>query len=130
VILLVAAAEALTVPFTDWRENQLTKRFVAFFDELMPDDLDRIVLHDNAEQALGLRRGQRSSRRLRRDLLGNLYSFRSGPLHEGLAVGGRDLFGFVSENTNARRLLANEFVVGAVLRYLQSPRTSLIGQPR
>jgi hypothetical protein len=65
-ILYVAAAECLTTPNTEWRHSKLTKRFVEFFDELMPEQLDTIVAHGNFEDAFGLRRGNRRARSLRR----------------------------------------------------------------
>jgi hypothetical protein len=40
VILYVVAAECLTNPFQPWKTERLTTRFIKFFDELMPGDLD------------------------------------------------------------------------------------------
>lgn len=42
-ILYVVAAESLTVPATPWRTEKLTKRFLEFYDQLMPDALDEMV---------------------------------------------------------------------------------------
>ena len=40
VILYVVAVECLTNPFQPWKTERLTTRFIKFFDELMPGDLD------------------------------------------------------------------------------------------
>ena len=68
-ILYVVAAEAITTPNVNWRDSKLTKRFINFFDELIPSGLDTIVAHANFEEAFEIRRGTRTSRSLRRELL-------------------------------------------------------------
>lgn len=130
VILLVSAAECLTVPARPWRKDRLTKRFVDFFDELMPAEVDAIVQHANAEESFGFARGQRPSRALRRDLLERLYQLRSQPLHEGLIATDSGAVMFGDPARGMRRVLAADFTEGAILRYLKSPRSSLIGHPR
>ncbi|MFD4183992.1 hypothetical protein, partial [Rhodococcus sp. NPDC058514] len=59
VILYVVAAECLTNPFQPWKTERLTSRFISFFDELMPQDLDELVQHANFEDAFGVARGSR-----------------------------------------------------------------------
>jgi hypothetical protein len=127
VILYVVAAECLTNPFQPWKTERLTTRFIKFFDELMPDHLDSMVQHGNFEQAFDIVRGSKLPHTLRRGLLGKLYGFRSEPVHEGLAMA-YEGFGF-SGLAGQRRMLAAWFAEWAILRYLQSPRTSLIGHP-
>jgi hypothetical protein len=126
-ILYVVAAECLTNPFQRWKTERLTARFVEFFDELMPDFLDEMVQHGNFEQAFNIRRGTKQPRTLRRKLLGKLYAFRSEPVHEGLAMAyeGMSFSGLAGQ----RRMLASWFAEWAILRYLQEPRSSLIGHP-
>jgi hypothetical protein len=51
-ILFVVVAECLTTLTTPWRDSQLTKRFIEFFDDLMPEELDQIVSHGNFEASL------------------------------------------------------------------------------
>lgn len=126
-ILYVVAAECLTVPPASWRKDRLTKRFREFHDELIPEALDRIVSHGNFEEAIGLKRGARTARALRRDALDQIYSFRSGQLHEGLDPGYRG-FGLDS-GTQMRRALLADFVEAAILGFIQAPRSSLIGNP-
>ena len=58
---------------------------------------------------------------------GTLYGFHSEPAHEGLAMA-YEGFGH-SGLTGQRRMLAAWFTEFAILRYLESPRTSLIGHP-
>lgn len=128
-ILYVVAAECLTAPYTKWRLRKLTKRFREFFDELMPDDLDQIVAHGNFEEAFGIRRGSRTARALRRDLLDRIYEYRSGQLHEGIDPSYAGL-GVGSDMANeTRRGLLADFAEAAILRYLDAPRVSLVGHP-
>jgi hypothetical protein len=128
-ILYVVAAECLTTPYTEWRHSKLTKRFIEFFDELMPSDLDQIVAHGNFEEAFGIRRGARTARALRREVLDRMYDYRSGQLHEGLSPSYQGLgVGFDAAN-EARRGLLCDFAEAAILRYLAAPRVSLSGHP-
>jgi hypothetical protein len=126
-ILFVVAAECLTNPLQPWKKDRLTTRFVKFFNELMPDHLDSMVQHGNFEQAFGVVHGSESPKTLRRMLLERLYEFRSEPVHEGLAMA-YEGFGH-SAITGQRRMLVAWFTEYAILKYLQSPRTSLIGHP-
>ena len=126
-ILYVVAAECLSNPFQPWKTERLTTRFIKFFDELMPGDLDSMVQHGNFEQAFGIVRGAKSPKKLRGMMLDSLYGFRSEPVHEGLAMA-YEGFGF-SGLAGQRRMLASWFAEWAILRYLESPRTSLIGHP-
>jgi hypothetical protein len=128
-ILYVVAAECLVTPYTEWRRSKLTKRFIEFLDELMATDLDQIVAHANFEETFGIRRGNRSARALRRELLDRIYDYRSGQLHEGLTPTYQG-FGVSSDLRNeVRRGLFADFAEGAILRYLAAPRVSLIGHP-
>lgn len=127
-ILYVVAAECLTNPYQPWKTERLTTRFVKFFDELMPDVLDSIVQHDNFEDAFGIRRGSRSAGPLRRKFLNTLYSMRSEPVHEGLSATFQGIAGMGSP-ASQRRALASLFAQYAILRFLDSPRTALIGHP-
>ena len=127
-ILYVVAAECLTNPFQPWKTERLTTRFIKFFDELMPDDLDAIVQHGNFEAAFGITRGSRSARALRREFLDAIYSQRSEPVHEGLSASFQGMAGMGSP-AHLRRALASQFAQNAILRFLEAPRTTLIGHP-
>ena len=129
-ILYIVVVECLVTPYTDWRRERVTKRFIEFFDELIPDDLDQIVAHGNFEEAFGMRRGARTARALRREVLDRMYDYRSGQLHKGLEPSYQGLGGVgVDVGSSARRGLLGDFAEAAVLRYLSAPRSSLIGHP-
>ncbi|HUH70487.1 MAG TPA: hypothetical protein VLZ05_17485 [Mycobacterium sp.] len=61
VVILYVAVECLTNPF-QCKTERLASRFVNFFDQLMPQDLDALVPHGNFEQAFGVVRGGRDVR--------------------------------------------------------------------
>ena len=128
-ILYVVAAEALTTPYTEWRHSKLTKRFIEFFDELMPTELDRIVAHGNFEEAFGIHRGDRTAHALRRELLEHVYDYRSGQLHQGLHPSYKGLGVAFDMKSEVRRGLFADFAEAAILRFLAAPRVSLIGHP-
>jgi hypothetical protein len=128
-ILYVAAAERLTALKTDWRDNKLTKRFIEFFDDLMPSELDQMVAHGNFEAVFGIRRGTRTNRALRCKMLDQIYDFRSGRLHTGLRPSYRGFTSGFDSSDDIRRALFADFAEGAILRYLAAPRSSLIGHP-
>ncbi len=127
-ILYVVAAECLTNPFQPWKTKRLTTRFIRFFDELMPDDLDALVQHGNFEAAFGINRGNRSARALRHEFLNTLYSQRSEPVHEGLSASFLGMAGMGSP-AHLRRALASQFAQHAILRFLEAPCSTLIGHP-
>jgi hypothetical protein len=127
-ILYVVAAECLTNPYQAWKTERLTTRFITFFDELMPDDLDALVQHDNFEAAFEVNRGSRTARALRREFLSAIYNQRSEPVHEGLSASFRGFAG-MGGRAGQRRALASIFAQNAILRFLESPRTTLIGHP-
>jgi hypothetical protein len=127
--LYVVAAECLTALQTPWRDSKVTKRFIEFFDALMPEELDQIVSHGNFEAVFGMRRGNRTPRALRRDTLEKIYEFRSGNLHAGLRPSYRGFTSGFGTDESVRRALFADFAEGAILRYLGSPRSSLIGHP-
>ncbi len=128
-ILYVVVAECLTALGTPWRDSKLTKRFIEFFDDLMPEELDQIVSHGNFEAVFGIRRGSRTAHALRRETLKQIYEFRSGNLHAGLRPSYRGFASGFETGENIRRALFADFAEGAILRYLTSPRSSLIGHP-
>jgi len=128
-ILYVVAGECLTALSTAWRDNKLTKRFIQFFNDLMPTELDQMVAHGNFEAVFGIRRGSRTSRALRREMLEQIYDFRSGHLHSGLRPSYRGFTSGFDRSDDVRRALFADFAEGAILRYLSSPRASLIGHP-
>lgn len=128
-ILYVVAVESLTTPNAEWRTERLTKRFIEFYDELIPEQLNEIVDHGNFETVFGIKRSTRTERALRRELLSNIYGFRSGNLHTGLRPSFRGFFRNLSQSDEIRRGLFSSFAEAAILQFLASPRSSLIGHP-
>jgi hypothetical protein len=128
-ILYVVAAEGLTVPNAAWKRERLTTRFIRFFDDMMPSDLDRLVNHGNFEEAFEIKRGHRSAGRLRKEALDRFYAYRSGEVHEGLGPSYQILGPGGDEKIFLRRGLLGDFAEAAILRYLSAPRSSLIGHP-
>lgn len=128
-ILYVVAAECLTTPSTDWSTSKLTKRFIEFFDELLTEDLDKLIAHDNFEESFGIRRGKKSHKNFRREALNRFYSYRSGQLHDGLDPSYSSFRGGLDCLKESRRGLLRDFAEAAILRYLAAPRSSLIGHP-
>jgi hypothetical protein len=128
-ILYVVAAECLTTPATPWRDAKLTERFIQFFDDLMPTELDQMVAHGNFEAVFGIRRGARTPRALRREMLEQIYDFRSGHLHSGLRPSYKGFASGFESGEDVRRALFADFAEGAILGYLSSPRASLVGHP-
>lgn len=117
-ILVVVAAECLTVPNTEWRHAKLTARFIRYFEDMMPDDLDVIVQHGNFEEAFGIRRGAKRQRALRVEFLDRIYDYRSGQVHEGLTPSYRAFPLGHDVGEEARRGLIADFTEGAILNYL------------
>lgn len=128
-ILYVVAAEVLAAPNAPWRDAKLTKRFIEFFRELIPNELDEIIGHGNFESVFGIRRGRRSNSALRRELLTQIYDFRSGHVHAGLRPSYRGFVSSFGSSDNIRRSLFTDFAEAAILGYLVSPRSSVIGHP-
>jgi hypothetical protein len=127
-VLFVVVAECLVVPNVDWKEVQVTKRFIEFYDELMPAALNELVAHGNLESLFAIRRGtKKKPRTLRRELLSQIYAFRSGYVHQGLTPSYRGFMGSGVEDV--RRGFFSEFAEGAILEYLKSPRCSFVGHP-
>ena len=128
-ILYVVVAECLTMLDVPWRGEKITKRFIEFFDMLMPEKLETIVAHGNFEEVFKIRRGSRGMRSLRRELLDRIYDFRSGLVHGGLRPAYYGLFSAAESGGEIRRSLFADFAEGAILGYLKSPMSSLIGHP-
>ncbi|MCP5166984.1 MAG: hypothetical protein H6989_06340 [Pseudomonadales bacterium] len=128
-VLYVAAAESLSVPRADWKREKIASRFEWFFEQLIPEVLDKIVGHRNFEEAFKIKRGNKKARALRKELLNRIYSFRSGNLHEGFSPSPVGLIGALGAIDGVRRGLFAEFSEKAILAYMQSPRSSLVGHP-
>jgi hypothetical protein len=95
-----------------------------------PSELDQIVAHGNFEAAFEIRRGARTSRPLRRELLDKIYELRSGLVHSGLRPTYHGFGNQLTFTDDIRRILLADFAEGAILGYLASPRSSLIGHPK
>lgn len=128
-ILYVAAMESLCSPRTPWRIERMSRRFLDFFDDLMPQALDEVLKHANFEEAFQVKRGQRTSRALRRDLLRRIYALRSEPVHQGLSTHFHPLGMAFEDSASLQRAFFCDLSERAILAYLQSPRSSLVGHP-
>lgn len=128
-ILFVVATEAITSPNQLWRTEKLTKRFVEFYEQLMPEALDEIVAHGNFEEVFNITRGQKTAKTLRKKLLHKIYSYRSGHLHEGIQPSYMGLGAGMEMHETVRRGLFFDFCESALIEFLKSPRVSLIGHP-
>jgi hypothetical protein len=126
-MLFVGCVEALIVPRQKWRKDKATKRFIEAVAELCPDVIDTMLAHDNVEQAFGFKK-KGNIRRQRKDLLNRIYELRSDPSHNGLGLSGGGMMSGQNAG-NMRVALLSDFARGALLAFIQAPRSSLIGHP-
>jgi hypothetical protein len=127
-MLLVSSIEALIVPSQDWKKDKATKRFIEAVNELCPEVVDTLVSHGNVEEAFDCKiRGGEIQRRKR--LLDRIYEFRSIPTHQGLGLSTSEAFIALASPGSMRVALLSDLARGAILNYLRSPRSSLIGHP-
>jgi hypothetical protein len=129
-VLYVVAAESLTVPAAKWREQRLTARFVDFYLREMAPALDVIIAHGNFEEAFDIKRAGKRPESLRKRLLLKIYGVRSRQVHEGLLPTYRGMFGLHNVGADMQRALIHDFAHDAILSFLSSPRSSLIGHPQ
>jgi hypothetical protein len=129
-ILYVVAMESLCSPRTSWKTQRMSRRFLDFFDDLMPQAIDEVVAHANFEEAFQINRGQRTARALRRDLLQHVYSLRSEPVHQGLSPHFHALGMAYKDSASLQRGFFCNLSEKAILAYLQAPGSSLVGHPR
>jgi hypothetical protein len=116
---LVAAIEALGTPPTPWRKEKTVQRFITFVSALAPDTLDRILGHANFAQAFGPKKSHKS-------FLDHLYDLRSRPFHGGLVPASPHQ---VDNPDGMRVALASELARDALARFLDAPRSPLVGHP-
>jgi hypothetical protein len=131
-ILYVVAAESLCVPHLEapWRKEKTTDRFISFYDELMPSELDKIVAHGNFEEIFAIKRGTKKPKTLRRLLLDRIYDFGSGLVHGGLRSTPRTHQPFLFHGgADLRRSLFRDVAEKAILGYMQTPRCSTVASP-
>ena len=127
-MLLVSSLEALIVPRPEWRKEKATKRFIDALSQLCPDVVDSLVNHANVEQAFEYKK-RGGPRARRRQLLDQIYALRSNPTHSGLGLSGAGMLSMFSDSGAMRTALLSDLVRGALLQFLQAPRSSLIGHP-
>jgi hypothetical protein len=127
-MLLVSSLEALIVPRASWRKDKATKRFIDGIGKLCPEVVDSLVRHANVEQAFDYRqKGGPAARR--RQLLNQIYELRSTPTHSGIGLSGAGMLSMLGEPGTMRVALLSDLARGALLAFLQAPRSSLIGHP-
>lgn len=127
-MLFVSSMEALITPFQSWKKEKATKRFIEAINELCPDAIDAVVNHDNVEQAFSFRRSG-SAQQSRRRLLDSIYDTRSVPTHSGIGLKGSSGMAMFADSGSIRIALLSDLARGAILNFLQAPRSSLIGCP-
>jgi hypothetical protein len=108
----------------------MSRRFLDFFDDLMPQPLDEVLSHANFEEAFQVKRGQRTARALRRDLLRHIYALRSEPIHQGLSTHFHPFGMAYEDSASLQRAFFCDLSERAILAYLQAPRSSLVGHPK
>jgi hypothetical protein len=119
IAFLVAAIEALGTPPTSWRREKTVQRFMSFVSDLAPDTLDRILGHANFADAFGPKKSHRS-------FLDHLHDLRSRPFHGGLVPVSTN---HVENPGGVRIALASELARDVLARFLDPPRTPLVGHP-
>jgi hypothetical protein len=127
--LYVVVADGLATPNAKWKHEKVTDRFIRFYEEMVPDTLDAIVAHKDFEEVFEIKRGRRTKRAVRRDLLNAIYAYRSGHLHHGLLPSLRDIIPDVRVREDMRRMFFCAFSEAAILTYMAAPRCSLVGTP-
>jgi len=108
----------------------MSRRFLDFFDDLMSQALDEVLAHANFEEAFQVKRGQRTARALRRDLLRRIYALRSEPVHQGLSTHFHPFGMAYEDSASLQRAFFCDLSERAILAYLQAPRSSLVGHPK
>lgn len=127
-MLFITAMEALIVPRPEWRKDKATKRFIEAIDQLCPDAVESMVNHPNVEKAFTYRRKGGSKAR-HRQLLDQIYALRSNPTHSGIGLSGGGMMSIFAAAGNLRVGLLSDLARHALLNFLQSPRSFLIGHP-
>jgi hypothetical protein len=127
-MLFVSSIEALITPFQEWKKEKATKRFIDAINELCPEVVDTLVNHDNVEQAFGFQKAA-APQRSRKRLLDKIYDIRSLPTHSGIGLKGSSGMAMFADPGSIRVALLSDLARGAILNFLQAPRSSLIGCP-
>jgi hypothetical protein len=127
-MLLVSSLESLIVPRPEWRKEKATKRFIEALSDLCPEVIDSLVNHPNVEQAFSYKK-KGGPRAQRRQLLDQIYVLRSNPTHSGLGLSGAGMLSMFADSGSMRTALLSDLARGALLQFLQAPRSSLIGHP-
>jgi hypothetical protein len=120
--LLVSALEALSVPNAAWQMERVSARFIAFCLQLCPEAIDVVMKHVNFAQAFG---GYSSAKRFLR----TLYGLRSKPLHTGFLQHRVSHLPAMGGDAGIRVALLSEIVRAAVVAFMRTPFSSLIGHP-
>jgi len=127
--LYVVVADGLATPRAKWKHEKVTDRFIRFYDEMVPDTLDVMVAHKDFEEVFAIKRGRRTTKAIRRELLNAIYAFRSGHFHHGLQPSLRDIVPNLRVREDMRRSFFCAFAEAAILKYMAAPRCSLVGVP-
>jgi hypothetical protein len=127
VMLLVTSIEALISPRHEWGKQKVTTRFRKSLVELCRQAVDALLAHDNVEQAFDYKK-KGAANRQQRELLERIYDTRSIPTHTGLGLSATGM-AILAAPDSMRVALLSDLARAAILSYIQSPRSSLIGHP-
>lgn len=127
-MLFVSSLEALIVPRAEWRKEKATKRFIMDIDRLCEPVVESMVNHPNVEEAFAYKKKGGPKAR-HRQLLDRIYELRSVPSHSGISLSGIGMISIFGNQGNMRVALLSDLARGALLSFLQAPRSSLIGHP-
>lgn len=127
-MLFVSSIEALITPFQEWKKDRATRRFIDAINELCPEVVDTLVNHDNVEKAFGFQKAT-TPNGSRKRLLDKIYDIRSLPTHSGIGLKGSSGLAMFADPGSIRVALLSDLARGAILNFLQTPRSSLIGCP-
>jgi hypothetical protein len=127
-IFYVTAIEALTVPNSNYAARRVTARFKNSLSLLAEAKLEAALKHVNAREAF-FEDDQKASNASR--LAERIYHLRSSSVHSGQVGSSRTIAGFDSSvGDSARIALLAEIAEAAIINFIVSPVSSLIGHPR
>lgn len=120
--LLVSALESLSVPNAAWQMERVPARFITFCMQLCPEAIDVVMKHGDFSRAFG---GYSSAERFLR----TLHGLRSKPLHTGFLQHRVSRLPAMGGDAGIRVMLVSGVVRAAVVTFMRTPFSSLIGHP-
>lgn len=128
IMLMVTAIEALLSPTQPWGKTKVTQRFIQSMIELCPGAVDEAIAHQNVEQAFAYKK-KGGPQKQRKELLERIYELRSMPSHFGIGVSRSSGMMMMDDAGSMRLAILSDLSRAALLKFLEAPRSSLIGHP-